>query len=99
MQQAVTTAETMRAAVAQGDYAGAVDAAAALAPEMAPQLVQFRFMMERYAEARQASDWRRALRALADARMAAIAAGLPELETLATNLLYDVVKQYEGRRP
>lgn len=99
MQQATTSTDALRAAAVQGDYAGVISAAAALAPEAEPQLVQFRIMMERYEEARQAADWRRALRAVADARMAAIAAGLPELETLTTNLLYDVVKQYEGRKP
>lgn len=98
MQESTTTARLARAAVEQGEYARGVDIAAKLAPGLEPQLEQYRLMMETYDLAVSAADWRRALRALADARLAAIQAGLPELETVATNRLYEVVKAHELRR-
>jgi hypothetical protein len=91
-------ARLVRAAAEQGDYLRAVTIAARMAPGMEPQLTQYRFMMEAYEQALAAGDRRKALRALADARLAAIAAELPELETVATNRLYAVVKAHELRR-
>ncbi|MDF2628602.1 MAG: hypothetical protein K0R39_2433 [Symbiobacteriaceae bacterium] len=88
----------IRAAAEQGDYVGAVEMATKLLPDMVHQLQQYRLMMEQYETSRGKLDWRRALRALADARLAAIAAGLVELEIVATNRLYDIVKSHELRR-
>jgi hypothetical protein len=88
----VSNADELRIAAEQGDYAKAAQVAAALAPGMEAQLRQFFIQMEIYQEAKGTSDWRKALRALADARIAAISAGLPELESVVTERLYDVVK-------
>ncbi|MGE5673419.1 MAG: hypothetical protein ACM3XM_05980 [Mycobacterium leprae] len=90
--------EKLVAAALEGNYQRVTELAAALAPGAEPQLEQFRIQMEEYEAAVQQSDWRRALRALADARLAAIGAGIPDLEAIATQRLYSVVKQYEGRR-
>jgi hypothetical protein len=98
MQEITTGTRFIRAAAEAGDYGRAVEVAAKLWPDVAPQLEQYRLQMELYELCREKSEWRRALRALADARIAAIAAGLPELEVVATNRLYDVVKSHELRR-
>jgi hypothetical protein len=98
MQDMTTGMRLVRAAAEAGDYARAVSIAEKLAPGSEPQLVQYRLMMEKYDQAVAGDDWRRALRALADARLAAIAAEMPELETVATNRLYEVVKAHELRR-
>jgi hypothetical protein len=98
MQEITSGNRLIRAAAEQGDYVGAVEMAMKLWPEMVHQLQQYRLMMEQYEASRGKLDWRRALRALADARLAAIAAGLVELEVVATNRLYDVVKSHELRR-
>jgi hypothetical protein len=98
VQQVAGTPRDLRIAVEQGDYVRAVNLAAALAPGTEPQLDQFRIQMEVYDRARAAADYRKALRALADARMAAIAAGFPELEAVITDRLYEVVKLHGGRR-
>jgi len=88
----------VQAMAERGDYRGAVAAALAIVPCAEAQLRQYEIMMELYEEARVGGSWRRALRALADARMAAIAAELPELETVATARLYEVVRLHELRR-
>jgi hypothetical protein len=98
MQEMRSGNRLIRAAAEQGDYVGAVEMATKLWPEMVHQLQQYRLMMEQYEASRGKLDWRQALRALADARLAAIAAGLVELEVVATNRLYDVVKSHELRR-
>jgi hypothetical protein len=90
--------DEMRTAMEQGDYALAVTLAAELAPGMDSQLGQFKIQMELYRQARSDADWRRALRAIADARIAAISAGLPELESIASHHLYQIVREHEGKR-
>ncbi len=80
-----------------GDYNQAVAIASALAPGMEPQLEQYRLQMQAYERANAERDWRRALRALADAWMAALAAGVPELEKVANERLYALVKDHEVR--
>lgn len=97
MPEATTLAQAVRAAAERGDYGRAVETAAKLVPGMEPQLGQYQYQMERYEQYKAAADWRHALRALADARTAAVAAGLPELETVASNRLYEVVKLYSVR--
>jgi hypothetical protein len=98
MYEAKSGARLVQAAAEAGDYARAVTIAAELVPDMEAQLGQYQIQMDLYEQARQTGHWRLALRALADARMAAIAAGLPELEGVATDRLYDVVKSHELRR-
>lgn len=98
MQETTTGTRLIRAAAEQGEYGRAVEIATKMWPEMAHQLEQYRLQMENYELARDKHDWRRALRALADARIAAIAAGMVELEIVATNRLYEVVKSNELRR-
>ncbi|HWI64939.1 MAG TPA: hypothetical protein VNT75_24180 [Symbiobacteriaceae bacterium] len=98
MQETTTGTRLIRAAAESGEYGRAVEIAIRLWPDMAHQLEQYRLQMELYETSRAGHDWRRALRALADARLAAIAAGLVELEIVATNRLYDVVKSNELRR-
>lgn len=88
----------VRAAAEEGDYARAVAMAALLVPGMEAQLGQYRLQMELYEQAVKNGNWRQAIRALADARIAAVQAGLPELEVVATDRLYDVVKAHELRR-
>lgn len=98
MQETTTGTRLIRAAAEIGEYARAVEIAVKLWPDMIHQLEQYRLQMELYELSRAKLDWRRALRSLADARLAAIAAGIVELEIVATNRLYDVVKSYELRR-
>lgn len=93
---AVSRSDELRTAAERGDYARAAVVAQQLAPGMEAQLGQFRNQMEVYEATRAQADWRRALRALADARIAAIAAGLPELESVVTDRLYDVVKERQA---
>lgn len=92
-------ARSARQAAVDGDYNKAVSLAATLVPGMELQLEQYRLQMETYDDARTTEDWRRALRALADARLAALAAGVPELEQVASDRLYDLVRLHEVRRP
>ncbi|HLN62402.1 MAG TPA: hypothetical protein VK464_12695 [Symbiobacteriaceae bacterium] len=98
MQDANMEARMVRAAAEAGDYERAVTIAGHLVPEMAAQLGQYQVQMALYEQARAEGNWRLAIRALADARLAAIAAGLPELEGVATDRLYTVVKAHELRR-
>lgn len=98
MLESLTTAGGLRAAAERGDYALAAKQAAELMPDMIPQIEQYRIRMELYEEAVEAENWRQAIRALADARMAAIAADLPELEVVAQARLFQVVKHFQGRR-
>lgn len=88
----------VRKAAEQGDYARAAVLASVLLPGMEQPLARFRDEMEAYERARLTANWHRALRSLADARAAAMATGLFELETVVTHRLFDVVKlQHEGR--
>ncbi|HYF92103.1 MAG TPA: hypothetical protein VD969_07635 [Symbiobacteriaceae bacterium] len=98
MQETTTGTRLIRAAAEKGEYGRAVEIAARMWPEVALQLEQYRLQMEIYELCREKCDWRRALRALADARIAAVAAGVVELEMVATNRLYEVVKSNEARR-
>lgn len=98
MEESLSIGWELRAAAAQGDYERVAAIAASLAPGMEAQVEQFRIQMQLYTQARAGQDWRRALRALADARLAAIHAGLPDLESIATEGLYHIVRSYEGRR-
>lgn len=98
MSHAMRDPAAILAALQRGDYARAELAAAALVPGKEPQLYQFRIQMESYERARRESDWYRALRALADARLAAINAGVAELEEVANRRLQETVRSYEGRR-
>lgn len=98
MQEVSTVSRLVQAAAEAGDYERAVVLSAQLVEGMEAQLGQYRLRMEGYEQARAAGNWRLALRTLADARIAAIQAGLPELEGVATNRLYDVVKSHELRR-
>lgn len=83
----------------KGDYARAFERALALVPNKGTELSRYRALMELYEESRRTADWRRALRALADARAVAIAVELPELERAVTHRLFDLVKeQQEGRK-
>lgn len=98
LNQAVPSTKEVRTAAERGEYAVAVALASSLVPGLDDVLSRYRERMESYEEARQAGDWRRALRSLADARAAAIASGLPELESVVTHRLFDVVRlQQEGR--
>lgn len=85
----------LKAAVGRGDYALAVRSAAVLAPGKEQELNQFRAEMEFSQHAIRSAQWRSALRALAQARMAAVAVGLPELENLSTDQMYRVIKLRE----
>ncbi|HEY3365513.1 MAG TPA: hypothetical protein VGK74_10710 [Symbiobacteriaceae bacterium] len=98
MEESLSIGWELRAAAAQGDFDKVAAIANALVPGMEAQVEQFRIQMGLYAQAKEANDWRRSLRALADARLAAIAAGLTDLESMATEGLYNIVKLYEGRR-
>ncbi len=98
MQDANMEARMVRAAAEAGDYERAVTIAGHLVPEMEAQLTQYQVQMALYEQAMGAGNWRLAIRALADARLAAIQAGLPELEGVATDRLYAVVKAHELRR-
>ncbi len=99
VKQAARFAKEVRAAAERGDYALAESLALSLAPGKETELTRFRERMEVYEQARESQDWRRALRALADARDAAVAAGLPELEGVVTHRLFDIVKlQQEVRK-
>lgn len=89
----------VKQAAESGDYALAVSLAVRVVPGMEPELKKFQKQMEAYEEARGHANWHRALRSLADARAAAISAGLPELESVVTHRLFDIVKQqHEGRK-
>lgn len=88
-------ARSAREAAQAGDYTRAADLAAIVAPGMEMQLEQFRLRMQDYEEACVEENWRRALRALADARLAALAAGVVDLEQVANERLYDLVKKHE----
>lgn len=85
----------LKAAVGRGDYAVAVRSAAVLAPGKEQELDQFRAEMEFSQRAIRSAQWRIALRALAQARMAAVAVGLPELESISTDQMYRVIKLRE----
>lgn len=98
MRQPMTGFHTIMTALARGDYARAEVAAAAFAPGKEAQLHQFRIQMESYERARIEADWYKALRALADARMAAIGSGIPTLEEVVTDRLRETIRLYEGRR-
>ena len=90
----------IRTAAEQGDYARAAVLAAIVAPGMEGPLSTFQSEMEAYERARLVSNWHRALRSLADARSAAIACGMPELESVVTHRLFDIVRlHHEGRKP
>ncbi|MFZ5828008.1 MAG: hypothetical protein ACOY94_27195 [Bacillota bacterium] len=91
-------AESAREAAEAGDYTRAAALAAIVAPGMEMQLEQYRLRMQDYERASAEGDWRKALRALADARLAALAAGVFGLEQVANERLYDLVKQGEVRR-
>lgn len=98
MQDAKMDSRMVRAAAEAGDYERAVTIANRLVPDMEAQLAQYQVQMSLYEQAMAAGNWRLAIRALADARLAAIQAGLPELEGVATDRLYAVVKAHELRR-
>lgn len=85
----------LKAAVGRGDYASVVRSAAVLAPGKERELDQFRTEMEFSQRAIHSAQWRSALRALAQARMAAVAAGVPELERISTDQMYLVIKLRE----
>jgi len=85
----------LKAAAGRGDYALAVRSAAILAPGKEQELNQFRAEMEFSQRAIRSAQWRSALRALAQARMAAVAVGLPELENISTDQMYRVIKLRE----
>lgn len=91
---AESIARSAREAALVGDYDSAVAIANSLVPGMELQLQQYRWQMETYEEARCRNDWRRALRALADARLAAVVSGVPALEEVASDRLYDLVRTY-----
>lgn len=93
------TGSAAREAALAGDYSRAVAVAAPLVPGMEPQLEQYRLQMRAYDEAHALQDWRKALRALADARLAARAAGVPALEQVASDRLYELVRSHEVSRP
>lgn len=96
---AVKSAREVRTAAERGDYALAEELANSMVTGASEELAKYRERMERYEQAKAVGDFRRALRALADARAAAIASGLPELESVVTHLLFDVVRlQQEGRK-
>lgn len=95
MYAAGTAARSAQDAARSGDYTRAVAIAATMVTNMELQLERFRIQMERYDEACGAGDWRRAVRSLADARLAALAAGVPELEQVATERLYALVRKHE----
>jgi DNA polymerase/3'-5' exonuclease PolX len=63
------------------------------------QLRQYWLQMELFEKFRAEGDWRRALRAIADARIAAVAAGKTDLEAAASERLLEVVRLYQGGRP
>ncbi|HEY8346061.1 MAG TPA: hypothetical protein VIL07_02150 [Symbiobacteriaceae bacterium] len=85
----------LKEAARRGDYAGAVRNAALLVPGKQRELDRFRMEMEQYERAVRTAQWRAALRALAAARMAAVAAGLPELEDISTDQMYRVIRLRE----
>lgn len=94
-----TSGRDVRIAAEGGDYSLAVTLAAKVVPGMEPELRKFKAEMEAYEEAKGRANWHRALRSLADARAAAISAGIPELESVVTHRLFDIVKQqHEGRK-
>lgn len=88
----------IRAAAERRLYALAADLAVAQAPDAIADLAKFRTHMEVYERLRERDDWRRALDALAAARAAAIAAGFPELESVVTHRLFDLVRERGGRK-
>lgn len=95
MSETTTARAELKAAAGRGDYAEAVRSAAVLAPGKERELEQFRSQMELCERALRAAEWRRALRALAEARTAAVAAGLPDLESISTARMYAVIKLRE----
>lgn len=95
MGKTTTIHRDMRTAAGRKDYAKATDAALILAPDKGTYLTEFRVFMERYEQAKSRYAWRKALRAVIAARRAAIAAELPDLEQIATERLYELVRLYE----
>jgi len=82
-----------------GDYNQAVAVASLLVPGMEHQLEQFRVRMRAFESAKAIGHWREAVSALTDARMAALAAGIPELAQVASDQLFRLVKEQEVREP
>jgi len=82
----------------KGEYAFACERALAVVPGKGEELRKYRALMELFDECRRTADWRRGLRALADARATAIAIGLPELEKAVTHRLFDLVKEQQEAR-
>lgn len=98
MHQMIPGQNSISMLLERGDYARVEVAAAAMVPGKEAQLHQFRVQMESYERARGEADWYRALRALTDARLAAISAGLVPLEEMANRRLKETIRLYEGRR-
>lgn len=88
----------LKAAAARGDYARVVNLATSMSPKSRPEAVKFQAHMDIYEQARRQGDWRRTMRALADARDAAIAAGFPQLESVVSHRLVEVVNLQRGVR-
>lgn len=96
--QVTFTGREIRAAAERGEYARAAVMASILAPGMEGVLGRFQTEMEAYERAKISANWHRALRALADARAAALASGVIELEAVVTRRLFDVVRLHHEER-
>lgn len=90
-------ARCTREAAEAGDYTWAAAIAVTGAPGLEMQLEQFRLRMQDDEVACTVENWRQPLRALAVARLAALGPGVVDLERVANERLYDLVKKHEVR--
>lgn len=93
----VDALEQARMAAAQRDYRRAEALAVAAMPDDLQSLAQFRQYMEMCEQAVESGDWRTALRALADARIALAGTRCLVLEGVIHERLQQVIR--EGGRP
>lgn len=85
-----------QSAMERGDYRQAEALVAGAIPETKERLQRFRTQMELHEEAVTRQDWRVALRALADARIAVADARLQDFEQFIATRLRQVMNLHRG---